>query len=86
MVVSFPVEVSRRIEELAALERRSVSNYLQGIVLDHLEQTPPDIRAVVKARLMKTLQEDSDWNDGLVEDEPESEASKALKKLEQSDW
>ena len=42
LVVPVPVEVAQRLAVLAAMERRSISNYLQGVVLDHLEQMPVD--------------------------------------------
>ena len=42
LVVPVPVEVAERLAVLAAMERRSISNYLQGVVLDHLEKIPVD--------------------------------------------
>ena len=85
-MVVLPIEVSRRLEQLAVIERRSLSNFLQGLVLDYLETVPADKRAEVKRRLLVELQQDSDWNDGLIEGEEESEAELAIKQLEQSEW
>ena len=55
LVVPVPVEVSERLAVLAAMERRSVSNYLQGVVLDHLEQLSDE--TVIASSLIEKAEE-----------------------------
>ena len=54
-MLQLPIEVSRRIEQLALIERRSLSNYLQGLVIEHLEAVPATKRQQVKDRLTASV-------------------------------
>ena len=75
VILSLPIEVARRLEQLAAIERRSLSNYLSGLVFDHLESIPADKREQVKQRLIAST--------SFLE---EQEATELQKYLEQNDW
>ena len=94
IVVSLPKEVARRVNQLAILERRSVSNYVQGLVLDALEQTPPEIKAVVKERILQELTESMPSggvaafnSEGSAADlEKDLELQVEISKLESSEW
>ena len=74
-MVVLPIEISRRLEQLAQMERRSLSNYLSNLVLEHLEAVPADKRDQVKQRLIAST--------SFLE---ESEAEELQKYLEQNDW
>ena len=75
VMLQLPVEVARRLEQLAQIERRSLSNYLQGLALEHLETGPADKRQQVKDRLIESTSK--------LE---ETEAADLQKYLEQNDW
>ena len=40
------------MEQLAKMNRRTVSNYVAGLVIDSLDAIPDDVKAVVKERLL----------------------------------
>ena len=75
VMLQLPVEVARRLEQLAQIERRSLSNYLSGLVLDHLEAVPADKREQVKQRLIASTSQ--------LE---EQEAGELHSYLEQNEW
>ena len=74
-MVVLPIEVSRRLEQLAVIERRSLSNFLQGLVLDNLETVPAHKRQQVRDKLIASTSQ--------LE---ESEASDLQKYLDQNEW
>ena len=73
--LSLSVEVTRRVEQLAAIERRFLSNYLQGLVLYHLETIPRDVRQQVRDRLIASTSKMDD-----------KEAEELESYLDDNDW
>ena len=75
VILSLPIEVARRLEQLAQIERRSLSNYLSGLVLDHLEAVPAEQRQQVRDRLIASTSQ--------LE---ESEAAELQSYLDSNEW
>lgn len=74
-MIQLPIEAARRLEVLASVERRSLSNYLQGLLLDHLASVPGELRQQVKERLLVST--------SFLE---EPEAKELQKYLEENEW
>ena len=68
--------VAARLEVLAAMERRSVSNYIAGIVLEKLESTPEDVREIVMQRVREQFGETAE---PAPQTKGESDLSKMIK-------
>ena len=79
LVVPVPIAVAEKLAVLAARERRSISNYLQGVVLDHinqLEPTPQDMQEIALQQIKRKFGEVSE-----SEPEPQTQGESDLLKM-----
>jgi hypothetical protein len=51
--VSFPPDIKRRVQQLAAIERKTASRYVLDLVLEKLEKADAALERETKARAAK---------------------------------
>jgi len=77
---NLPKEYAARLEQLAKMNRRTVSNYVAGLVIDSLDGTSEDVKEVVRQNLLEQIKE------ALKLDSLDKTAFNEKTRLENSDW
>ena len=57
ITVNLPKDYALRLNHLARMNRRTVSNYVSNLIIEALDATPADVKAVVKQQLMQEMSE-----------------------------